>query len=83
MRQKQKRKAGAPGERREKTAFRLVAEAKGWLMRDIAERWDIHPVNLSRQTRQPDQKTLDALNGLPDRRESNGEGESEQEAPEG
>lgn len=65
MRQRDKRKAGAPGQRRRKTDFRQAAEDKGWRMSEIAERWGITPLSLSRQTREPDQKTLDALGGLP------------------
>lgn len=62
-----KRTPGAPGAKRKKTAFRLAAERKGWAMKEIAERWQITPLSLSRQTREPDQKAWDALEGLPDK----------------
>jgi len=67
-----KRKRGAPGEKRHKSRFRIEAEAKGWQMKEIAERWGFSPLSLSRQTREPDQKTLDALNGLPTKRVGDG-----------
>lgn len=46
-------------------------------MADIAERWEITPLSLSRQTREPDQKTLDALAGLPTKRGTDGEEEGQ------
>lgn len=45
-----------------------MATEKGWAMAEIAQRWEITPLTLSRQTKEPDQKTLDALAGLPTRR---------------
>jgi hypothetical protein len=77
-----RRKRGAPGEKRRKSRFRIEAEAKGWQMKEIAERWDISPLSLSRQTREPDQKTLDALHGLPDKRVGDGTEETESDREE-
>lgn len=67
------KKRGAPGQSRTKSQFRIVATEKGWRMSEIAERWEITPLSLSRQTREPDQKTLDALAGLPTKRGTDGE----------
>ena len=44
---------------------------KGWTMRDLRNRWGIaNPKTTSRIARSPSQMHLDALEGLPDRRES-------------
>lgn len=76
------KKRGAPGQRRTKSQFRIQAEEKGWRMAEIADRWEITPLSLSRQTREPDQKTLDALAGLPTKRGTDGEAEARQGEPE-
>jgi len=62
---------GGPGKKREKSQFRTALEQKGWAMKELADRWGITPISLSRQTKEPDTKTWDALNGLPDKRGGN------------
>lgn len=51
--------------RRNKTAFHLAAESKGWLLEKIGERWGISVRQMSRIANNPSQKDLDAVNGLP------------------
>lgn len=51
--------------RRNKTAFHLVAESKGWLLEKIGERWGISVRQMSRIANKPSQKDMDAVNGLP------------------
>lgn len=48
-----------------RTEFRKAAEARGWKLRDIAERWGITARQMSRISAEPNQKDWDALAGLP------------------
>lgn len=50
---------------RKKTDFHNTAEAKGWLLEKIAERWGISVRQMSRIANKPSPKDLDAANGLP------------------
>lgn len=50
---------------RKKTEFHQIAEAKGWLLEQIAERWDISVRQMSRVANNATRKDLDAVNGLP------------------
>lgn len=49
----------------EPTQFKLKANAKGWLMADIAERWGITVRQMSNVSREPKKIHWDALAGLP------------------
>lgn len=55
-------------EKAKKTAFHEVAENKGWQLKEIAERWEVTPRQLSRIANSPKQKDLDAVAGLPKKR---------------
>lgn len=55
-------------EKTKKTAFHEEAEKKGWQLKEIAERWDVTPRQLSRVANSPKQKDLDAVTGLPKKR---------------
>ena len=48
-----------------KTEFHRIADTKGWLLQDIAERWGVTPRQLSRVANKPKQKDIDAVSGLP------------------
>jgi hypothetical protein len=50
---------------RKKTEFHKTAEAKGWLLEQIAERWGISIRQMSRVANNATRKDLDAVNGLP------------------
>jgi DNA-binding Xre family transcriptional regulator len=45
--------------------FHVIAEKKGWLLQEIAERWGITIRQMSRVANSPKQRDLDAANGLP------------------
>ena len=40
-------------------------KAKGWLMKEIAERWSITPRQMSNISKEPKQVHFDAVEGLP------------------
>ena len=45
--------------------FTQKAYELGWKMKDIANRWDISPRQMSNIAKNPKTKDYDALNGLP------------------
>jgi len=47
------------------TKFVKALRLKGWSAKQVAERWDILPRQLSRIAQEPKQIHLDALAGLP------------------
>lgn len=51
--------------------FTEQAKAKGWTNKAIGERWGLKPRQMSNIAKSPPQKYLDALNGLPNRKEAN------------
>lgn len=51
---------------REKTKFHEIAQKKGWLLEDIAKRWDISVRQMSRVANNPKRRDLDAVSGLPE-----------------
>ena len=47
--------------------FTSTAREKGWLAKDLAARWGVHPNAISKIAKNPRQRDWDALAGLPDR----------------
>lgn len=45
--------------------FAKQARAKGWTIKDLAERWGITPRRLSQIAKAPSQRDWDALAGVP------------------
>lgn len=50
--------------------FSKEAKAKGWKMKDIAERWGVTPRQMSNIAAKPSWKDWDALDGLPNLKEA-------------
>lgn len=50
--------------------YTAAAKAKGWAMKDIAERWGVTPRRMSQIAADPKQKDWDALAGLPNLKEA-------------
>ena len=48
-----------------KTELHALAEQKGWMLKEIAERWGVTARQLSRTAQAPKQRDLDAVIGLP------------------
>jgi hypothetical protein len=51
-----------------RTGFKAELKAKGWKMKDVAERWGISPRQVSNIAKSPKDRDWDMLDGLPDYR---------------
>jgi len=47
------------------TEFQLIANGKGWTFSEIGDRWSLSERQVSRIAKNPKQRDLDALQGLP------------------
>lgn len=47
------------------TEFQRIANAKGWTLKEVGERWDKSERQMSRIAGSAKQRDLDAVNGLP------------------
>ena len=47
------------------TEFQRLANAKGWTLLEVAERWELSERQISRIASAAKQRDLDAVNGLP------------------
>jgi hypothetical protein len=45
--------------------FHIKARERGWLLEQIADRWQVSVRQMSRIANNPKQRDLDAVNGLP------------------
>lgn len=50
-----------------KQDFYTYIKGKGWTIRDLAERWGLHPKSLYRKANRLDPRDIDALKALPKR----------------
>lgn len=48
-----------------KTEFHLIAESKGYTLKEIGKRWDLSVRQMTRVAQEPKQRDLDAVNGIP------------------
>lgn len=51
------------------TEFQRIANAKGWKFEDIAKRWELSERQLSRVASAGKARDLDAVKGLPDKKQ--------------
>lgn len=49
--------------------FHQAAKERGWLLEEVAARWGISIRQMSRVANNPKRRDLDAVNGLPDKKE--------------
>lgn len=47
--------------------FYEALRAKGWTVKEVAERWNMHPGSLRRLAKRPSARDIDALKALPRR----------------
>jgi hypothetical protein len=47
------------------TEFQRIANAKGWTLLEVGERWELSERQMSRIASAAKQRDLDAVNGLP------------------
>ena len=52
------------------TDYVKALRQKGWSAQQVARRWGVTPRRISQIGNNPSQKDWDALNGLPDRKQS-------------
>ncbi len=46
--------------------FKRVIKSKGWMMKDVAERWELTPRRMSQIAKKPSLVHWDAIYGLPE-----------------
>ena len=54
----------------ERRGFKDELKSKGWKMKDVAERWEITPRQVSNIAKEPTTRYWDMLDGLPNYREA-------------
>ncbi|QXN65240.1 hypothetical protein [Serratia fonticola] len=58
------------------TAFQRIANSKGWTLVEIAQRWEISERQISRVAAAGKQRDMDAVSGLPELKNVEGDVES-------
>lgn len=48
------------------TEFQRIANAKGWTLIEVAQRWDLSERQMSRIAKSAKQRDIDAVTGLPE-----------------
>jgi transcriptional antiterminator len=50
------------------SALMTVVQRKGWTQEQLAEHWDVSSRHIRRSFKNPDARTVDAVNGLSERK---------------